>query len=129
MQNPVNPNNPVGPADPSDPSGPSDPAGPTDPNGPSDPTDSTGTAVPTSTPGSPVIPVSKPESQSSLSFEMAKGERQVLFPVTTAANDGKNALKIKNTDVEIEVPAEVLKELQAQVTGSELEHAKIKINK
>ncbi|KWX70362.1 hypothetical protein AMQ84_29690 [Paenibacillus riograndensis] len=138
--NPVNPNNPAGPTDPTDPagptdtSGPSDPAGPSEPNdpndpsepnGPSDPTDSTGTAVPTSTPGSPVIPASKPESRSSLSFEMAKGERQVLFPVITAANDGKNALKIKNSDVEIEVPPEVLKELQAQVTGSELEHAKI----
>ncbi|MHA6529911.1 GH32 C-terminal domain-containing protein [Paenibacillus sp. BAC0078] len=116
LQNPTNPNNPTDPTDPTD------PAGPTDPNGPSDPI---ATAAPTSPPSQPVISASKPESQSSLSFEMAKGERQVLFPVTTSANDGKNALKIKNTDVEIEVPAEVLKELQAQVTGSELEHAKI----
>jgi outer membrane translocation and assembly module TamA len=72
-----------------------------------------------------VIPASKPESPSSLAFEMAKGERQVLFPVTMAANDGKNALKVKNTDVEIEVPAEVLKELQAMVTDSELKQSKI----
>ncbi|WP_233182146.1 GH32 C-terminal domain-containing protein [Paenibacillus sonchi] len=131
VQNPTNPVNPNNPADPTDPTDPTDPAGPTDPSGPSDPngpsasTDPTSTAVPTSTPGSPVIPASKPESQNSLSFEMAKGERQVLFPVATAANDGKNALKIKNSGVEIEVPAEVLKELQAQVTGGEQEHAKI----
>ncbi|SFF03703.1 Sucrose-6-phosphate hydrolase SacC, GH32 family [Paenibacillus algorifonticola] len=76
-------------------------------------------------PSQPVISVNKPESQSSLSFEMAKGERQVLFPVTIPANDGKNALKIKSTDVEIEIPSDVLKELQALVTDSELEHAKI----
>lgn len=101
---------------------PNNPTDPTEPNGPSDPTDTT---VPTSPPSNPVIPASKPNSQNSLSFEMAKGERKVLFPVTMAANDGKNALKVKNTDVEIEVPAEVLKELQAMVTDSELEHAKI----
>ncbi|EES73880.1 hypothetical protein POTG_01587 [Paenibacillus sp. oral taxon 786 str. D14] len=68
---------------------------------------------------------SKPASPNSLSFEMAKGERQVLFPVKTAANDGKNALKIKHSGAEIEVPAEVLKELQGLVTSEELERAQI----
>lgn len=104
--------------DPTDPTDPTDPANPTDPS----------TPVPTSPPGNLVIPGSTPvnqSSQSSLNFEMAKGERQVLFPVNMAANDGKNALKINNTDAEIEVPAEVLKELQALVTGSELEQSKI----
>ncbi|WP_082865798.1 S-layer homology domain-containing protein [Paenibacillus crassostreae] len=68
---------------------------------------------------------SKPNSQNSLSFEMAKGERQVLFPVKTAANDGKNALKIKHSGAEIEVPAEVLKDLEGLVTRDELERAQI----
>lgn len=72
-----------------------------------------------------MIPGSMPDSQSSLNFELAKGERQVLFPVKLAANDGKNALKVKHSDVEIEVPAEVLKELQALVTGSGLEQSQI----
>ncbi|MFD5018772.1 GH32 C-terminal domain-containing protein [Paenibacillus sp. NPDC058367] len=80
---------------------------------------------PTDPPSQSAIPASKPDSQRSLSFELAKGEWKVLFPVTLAANDGKNALKVKNTDVEIEVPAEILKELQALVMGSELEQAKI----
>lgn len=105
--------------------GPTNPADPADPADPSDPTAPTDTAVPTSPPGQPAVPASKPDSQSSLSFEMAKGERQVLFPVSMAANDGKNALKVKNADVEIEVPAEVLKELQALVTGSGLEQAAV----
>ncbi len=85
----------------------------------------TGPTNTTSPPSQTVIPASKSESQSNLVFEMAKGERQVLFPATLAANDGKNALKIKHTDVEIEVPAEVLKDLQAMITGSELGQAKI----
>lgn len=89
---------------------------PTDPNAPSNPT---------SPPSQSTVPVSQPQSRNGLSFEMSKGERQVLFPVTMAANDGKTSLKIKNTDVEIEVPAEVLKGLQAMVTGGELEHSKI----
>lgn len=97
---------------------------------PTDPTEPT-PPVPTSPPGNPVIPGSTPDSQSSqrsqnsLTFELAKGEQQVLFPVKLAANDGKNALKVKNADVEIEVPAEVLKELQALVTGSGLEQSQI----
>ncbi|WP_084146598.1 GH32 C-terminal domain-containing protein [Paenibacillus wynnii] len=77
-----------------------------------------------SNPNGPVHPTTPP-SKNSLSFEMKKGERQVLFPVTMAANDGKNALIVKNADVEVEVPAEVLKELQSKVTGSELDQAKI----
>ncbi|MEI2396789.1 GH32 C-terminal domain-containing protein [Paenibacillus phytohabitans] len=116
VQNPANPNNPTDPTD---------PAGPPDPTGPSEPANPTDTAVPSSPPGKPVVPASKPESQNSLLFELGKGERQVLFPATLAANDGKNALKIKHADVEIEVPAEVLKDLQAMVTGSELGQAKI----
>ncbi|WP_339257039.1 GH32 C-terminal domain-containing protein [Paenibacillus sp. FSL P2-0136] len=118
VQHPVNPNNPTDPTDPPDPAHPSEPAGPANP---------TDTAVPSNLPGKPVVPVGKPESQGNLAFELAKGERQVLFPVTMAANDGKNALKVKNTDVEIEVPAEVLKGLQALVTDSELGQSKISI--
>lgn len=76
-------------------------------------------------PDSPVIITGKPDSQSSLSFEMAKGQRQVLFPVTAAANDGKNALKITHSGAEVEVPAEVLNDLQGLVTKDELEHAQI----
>jgi len=88
-----------------------------------DPTDPT---VPTSPPSNPVvITPSKPDSQSSLNFEIPDGERQVLFPATMAANDGKNSLKVKNADAEIEVPAEVLKELQALVTVGELKQAQI----
>ncbi|WP_241674637.1 S-layer homology domain-containing protein [Paenibacillus luteus] len=82
-------------------------------------------AGPTSPPNNSVMPARKPINQSSLSFEMAKGERQVLFPVKATGNDGKNALKIKNSGTEIEVPAEVLKDLQELVTKDELEHAQI----
>lgn len=63
--------------------------------------------------------------QNSLSFELGTGERQVLFPATLAANDGKNALKIKHADVELEVPAEVLKELQALVATEDLKGVQI----
>lgn len=116
VQNPAGPPDPVDPTDPTDPVDPVDPA---DPAGPADP------GHPAGPPAQPGIPASKPDSRSSLSFELAKGERQVLFPVNLAANDGKNALKITNAEVEIEVPAEVLKELQALVTGSGLDQAKI----
>ncbi|WP_310832690.1 GH32 C-terminal domain-containing protein [Paenibacillus pedocola] len=114
-------NVPVKVQSPSNPTGPTDPTDPTDPSGPTDPT----TPVPTSPPGNAVIPGSKPDSQSSLSFEMAAGQRQVLFPVTTAANDGKNALKITHNGAEVEIPAEVLKELQGLISKDEVEHAKI----
>ncbi|WP_379161439.1 GH32 C-terminal domain-containing protein [Paenibacillus sp. sgz5001063] len=92
---------------------------------PTNPTSPTSSTNPTSPPDIKVIPASKPNNQNSLSFEMAKGERQVNFPVILAANDGKNALKVKNADAEIEVPAEVLKELQALVTDSELKQSTI----
>ncbi|WP_254772912.1 GH32 C-terminal domain-containing protein [Paenibacillus sp. NFR01] len=87
--------------------------------------DPTSPSDPTNPPSQPVNQDSTPVSPGSLSFELAKGERQVQFSAALAANDGKNALKIKNTDVEIEVPADVLKDLQAMVTGNELEQAKI----
>ena len=68
---------------------------------------------------------SKSDSQGSLVFEIAKDERQVLFPVTIPENDGKNALKIKHRGAEVEVPAEVLKDLQGVVNKNELERAQI----
>jgi fructan beta-fructosidase len=49
----------------------------------------------------------------------------VTFPVQAAANDGKNALKIKHDGTEIEVPAEVLQDLQALLTTDELAGAQI----
>ncbi|MBP2112821.1 GH32 C-terminal domain-containing protein [Paenibacillus silagei] len=119
VQHPGKPNNPTDPTDPPDPAQSSEPAGPPDPTGPS------GLSDPTSSPAQSATPVSKPKSQNSLLFELGKGERQVLFPATLPANDGKNALKIKHADVEIEAPAEVLKDLQSLVTGSELGQAKI----
>ncbi|MFP4976883.1 GH32 C-terminal domain-containing protein [Paenibacillus sp. CN-4] len=116
---PVKVQNPTDPTDPTSPTGPTDPSGPTNPSGPIGPSDST------SSPSQPVNQKSKPDSQGSLLFEMEKGERQVQFLATLAANEGKNALKIKHTDVEIEIPADVLKDLQSMVTGSELQQAKI----
>lgn len=100
---------------------------PTDPTGPTKPIDPPASSNPVD-PNSPRrdgATSSKPESHNSLSFELAKGERQVLFPVKTAANDGKNDLIIKHIGAEIEVPAEVLKDLQALVTSEELEQAQI----
>lgn len=119
VQNPANPNNPTDPTDPTDPTGPPDPTQPSEPANPTD------TAIPSSPPGKTVVPASKPESPGGLAFEIAKGERQVLFPVTVAANNGTNALIIKQGSTEVEVPAEVLKELQAQVAQEELKGAQI----
>ncbi|MNH84733.1 Levanase precursor [compost metagenome] len=82
------------------------------------------TSSTSSTPSSAVTP-STPNKGSDLSFELAKGERQVLIPVKGLANDGKSVLKIKSSDAEVEVPAEVLKELQGLVANDELEHASI----
>lgn len=97
---------------------PTNPTEPIDPPASSNPVDTNSSVSHGGTP-------SKPENPSSLSFEMAKGERQVLFPVKMAANDGKNALKIKHSGAEIEVPAEVLKDLQGLITSEELEQAQI----
>ncbi|WP_086074337.1 GH32 C-terminal domain-containing protein [Paenibacillus camerounensis] len=102
-----------------------DPTGPTGPIDLTDPTDPTGPSGPANPPVQPVNQDSQPVSPGSLSFELAKGERQVLFPANLAANDGKNALRIKNTDIEVEIPADVLKDLQARVSESELGQAKI----
>lgn len=80
------------------------------------------------TPAPPVntqVTPNKQNIQSSLSFEMAEGERQLLFPAEMAANTGGNALMIKNKDVEIDIPAEVLNALLRLVTSSELVQAQI----
>jgi len=80
------------------------------------------------TPAPPVstqVTPNKQNIQSGLSFEMAEGERQLLFPAEMAANTGGNALMIKNKDVEIDIPAEVLNALLRLVTSSELVQAQI----
>ncbi|WP_249900023.1 GH32 C-terminal domain-containing protein [Paenibacillus sp. PK3_47] len=121
--NPGNPTEPNGPEGPADPGG---PATPIEPSEPANPTSPTYTPDPSSPPSKPaVMPVSTPDPAESLNFELAKGERKVLFPVKTGANDGKNALTVKNADVEIEIPAEVLQDLQSLVAGSGLEQAQI----
>lgn len=80
-----------------------------------------------SNPSNPSNPDNSNESDEpvSLSFEMAEGEQKLLFPVNMKANDGKNDLKIKHSDVEVEVPAEVLMQLQQLIADDELEQAHI----
>lgn len=87
---------------------------------------STGPTAPGNSPG-PANPGNSDEANEpdSLSFEMAEEERQLLFPVNMKANDGKNALKIKHAQVELEVPAGVLQQLQQLVADHELEQAQI----
>lgn len=81
-------------------------------------------------PGNPASP-SNPDNSNesaepnSLSFVMAEGEQMLQFPVKMKANDGKNHLMIKHSDVEVEVPAEVLKQLQQLLADDELDQAHI----
>jgi len=104
---------------------------PTQPNLPLNPVDPAESpkapafaAGPVNSAGSSNIP-GKPDKSNSLSFNMTQGQRQLLFPAKTGANDGKNALKITRDGVEVEVPAEVLKDLRGLIAEEELEQAQI----
>jgi sucrose-6-phosphate hydrolase SacC (GH32 family) len=78
-----------------------------------------------SNPDENVITSPKSNGQGKIPVEIAKGEKKVLLPANAAAIDGKNSLSITHEDVELEIPAEVLAELQRLVADTELENALI----
>lgn len=80
-----------------------------------------------SIPNEDLIANPKANGQGKIPIVIAIGKKKVLLPANAAAIDGKNSLSITHADeeVELEIPAEVLTELQGLVDDAELEHAQI----
>jgi len=85
-----------------------------------------GPAVP-SNPNEDLIVNPKSNGQGKIPVVIANGKKKVLLPANAAAIDGKNSLSITNEsgDVELEIPAEVLTELQGLVDVADLKDAQI----
>ncbi|MGO4548512.1 GH32 C-terminal domain-containing protein [Paenibacillus sp. 2TAB23] len=78
-----------------------------------------------SVPDGNVMAGPKSNGQGKIIVKIAKGEKKALLPADSAAIDGKNDLVIIHEDVELEIPADVLAELQKLVTDTERKNAQI----
>jgi|GEM_PF-473303 len=83
--------------------------------------------VPTEQPNNDTIVVSNPQASSDgqIVVNAGQGIKHVIIPANAAAINGKNTLSVKAGDVEIEIPAELLSELQGLVAANELENSDI----
>lgn len=130
---PVDPGEPTTPSEPAEPGQPTDPGNPSVPVNPANPIDSgAAPAAPASgpnvvSPAGSLNVTDKPLEPGSLSFRLQPEQRQLLFPADTAANDGKNALKIVRGGVEIDIPADVLMQLRPLIPAAAWAQARISV--
>jgi sucrose-6-phosphate hydrolase SacC (GH32 family) len=90
----------------------------------------TSSSAPSSAPpvdGNPGFANPRPDGEDRLVIDLKDGEPQVLLPADAEYLDGRSRIVLSRTDVELEIPAEVLRELRGLVANEELAGAQISI--